>query len=290
MVSTEFRPMDTDALPIVTKSRLLHDLRALGVRPGATVMLHASVKSVGWVVGGPDVILQALREALGPDGTLMMYVGWEDGTYEMGSWPDAKRRAYLEECPPFDPATSRAVMGWSILTEYLRTTPGAHRSGNPEASVAAIGAKADWLTADHPLNYGFGRGSPFEKLCEAGGEILLLGTPLETITLLHYAESLADVPNKRMVRYRQPILRGEQTVWVDAEEFDTNRGVMQDFDDGNYFAAIVQDYLAAGHGRSGLVGAARSYLFDAGALTAFSVAWMERVFGRDDRTVADTQE
>lgn len=156
--------MGSDGPPVITRSRLVKDFTDLGVRPGGVVMLHASVKAVGWVVGGPDVILHALREVLGPEGTLMMYVGWEDGTYEMDSWCEAKRRAYLEECPPFDPATSRAVMGWSILTEYLRTTPGACRSANPEASMAAIGAKADWLTADHPLNDGFGPGSPLEKL------------------------------------------------------------------------------------------------------------------------------
>ena len=103
--------MDSDEPLLVTGSGLVRDFNDLGVRPGGVVMLHASVKSVGWVVGGPDVILHALREALGPDGTLMMYVGWDDKPYEMGSWPEARRRAYLEECPPFDPATSRAVIG-----------------------------------------------------------------------------------------------------------------------------------------------------------------------------------
>ena len=64
--------MDHEEPPIVTKSKLIEDLKALGVGPGQVVMLHASVKATGWVVGGPDVILHALREVLGPDGTLMM--------------------------------------------------------------------------------------------------------------------------------------------------------------------------------------------------------------------------
>ena len=264
---------------LVTKSRLIDDLKALGIQAGQVVMLHASVRAVGWVVGGPDVIIHALREVLGPDGTLMMYVGWQDGTYEMASWPEAKRRAYLEECPAFDPAISRAVLGWSILTEYLRTTPGAHRSGNPEASMAAIGAKAAWLTAGHPLDYGYGRGSPLEKLCEAGGKVLLLGSPLDAVTLLHYAECLADVPSKRTVRYRQPILADGQKQWVDVEEFDSNDGI-RDWEEGDYFEAIVREYLAAGHGRSGLVGTARSFLLDARGLVRFGVEWMEREFDK----------
>ena len=94
-----------------------------------------------------------------------------------------------------------------------------------------------------------------------------------------YDESLADVPGKRTVRYRQPILRGGRAVWVEVEEFDTDRGVMRDYDEGNSFEAIVGEYLAAGHGRAGLVGTARSYLLDAQDLTSFAVAWMEKDFG-----------
>lgn len=108
---------------VVTRSRLVKDFIGLGVQPGDTLMLHASVKAIGWVVGGPDVVLYGLREVLGPQGTLMMYVGWEDNLYDLVTWSDERRRAYLEECPPFDPTTSRANRNWSILTEYLRTTP-----------------------------------------------------------------------------------------------------------------------------------------------------------------------
>ena len=270
--------MNSDEPLLVTRSRLVHDLKALGVGPGQVVMLHASVKAVGWVVGGPDVILHALREVLGPDGTLMMYVGWEDNPYDLGSWPEAKRRVYLDECPAFDPANSRAHLKWSILTEYLRTMPGACRSGNPEKSMAAVGAKAGWLTADHPLDYGFGVGSPLDKLCLSGGQVLLLGTPFDSVTLLHHAECLADVPDKRVVRYRMPMLVGGERLWVDVEEFDTCDGI-REWGGGDYFVAIVREYLAAGLGRMGLVGAARSFLFDAQELVRFGVEWMEREFG-----------
>jgi aminoglycoside 3-N-acetyltransferase len=118
-------------------------------------MLHASVSAIGWVVGGPDMVIQALLDVLGPEGTLMMYVGWEDDPYKLTEWPEEWQKAYLEECPPFDPQRSRAHRKLSILTEYLRTWPGAFRSDHPEASVTAVGAKAQWLTADHPLNYPF---------------------------------------------------------------------------------------------------------------------------------------
>lgn len=264
-------------LPLITYSQLVRDLKSLGVEPGQTIMLHASVRAIGWIVGGPDLVLQALLNLLTPTGTLMMYVAWEDRTEHWPDWPAERQAVYQAECPPFDPATSRAHRKWSILTEYLRTRPGACRSANPTASVAAVGAKAAWITEDHPLQYGYGSGSPLDKLCQAGGQVLLLGAPLDTITLLHYAEHTAAVPNKRIVHYQVPLLRDGRRVWIEVEEFDTSCGIV-DWEGGDYFTAIAQDFLAAGKGRSGTVGAAQSYLFDAAALHAFGVQWMERAF------------
>ena len=61
-------------LPVITRSRLVSDLSKLGLASGDTVMLHASVKAVGWIVGGPDMVLRAILDVLGSTGTLMMYV------------------------------------------------------------------------------------------------------------------------------------------------------------------------------------------------------------------------
>lgn len=268
--------MDRQEPPVITRSRIARDLKSLGVVSGQVLMLHASVKAIGWVVGGPNVVLQALLDVLSPTGTLMMYVSWEEGPYDMSEWPEEKRRAYLAECPPFDPTTSRAFRAWSVLTEYLRTWPGANRSGNPEASCAAVGARAEWLTDGHPLNYGYGAGSPLEKLCQAGGKVLLLGAPLNTVTLLHYSESVAKVPNRRIVRYSEPIVRDGSPVWVEVEEFDTSRGVREY--DGDYFQQIMEEYLSSCRGSRGKVGNADSYLFDAKDLNAYAVAWMERTW------------
>ena len=134
------------------------------------------------------------------------------------------------------------------------------RSNHPEASVVAVGAKAEWLTEDHPLNYPYGPGSPFAKLCEADGKVLLLGTPLNTLTILHHAESLAQVPDKRIVRYRMPVLCDGERVWVEIEHIDTSRGIVDGHSSGEYFTAIVKGYLGKGKGRSRTVGTAKSYL------------------------------
>jgi aminoglycoside 3-N-acetyltransferase len=121
---------------------LCADLRSLGVQPGDLLMVHSSCRSVGPVFGGPDAIIAALLDSVGPTGTIMAYLDWdapwEDLTDEQGRTPPEWRDQVL----PFDPARTRAARYVGALPEFLRTTPGAQRSGNPGASVAAIGAAA----------------------------------------------------------------------------------------------------------------------------------------------------
>lgn len=269
--------MSNENLPVIRKSRLVRDLRVLGLEPGQVAMLHASVKAVGWIVGGPDVVLDALLEVLGPSGTLMMMVGTEDGSYWMHRWPEERQRAYREELPPFDPLRTRAYRGWSILTEYLRTRPGAVRSRHPDSSFAAIGPKAAWLTEDHPYQHGYGPGSPLARLVQADGRVLLLGSPLSDVTLLHHAEYLLDIPTKKTVRYSEPVLVDGCTQWIEMEELDSSNGIA-DFGVFDYFTPIVSGYIAAGGARSGHVGAASCHLLGAAGLVRYAVEWMRREY------------
>ncbi len=243
-------------------------------------MLHVSVKAIGWIVGGPDMVIQALLDLLSPKGTLMMLVGWEDSPYDLPGWPEEKQEAYREECPPFDPYKSRAYRKWSILCEYLRTWPGAYRSGHPDSSFSAVGSLARWITENHPLQYGYGPESPLSKLCETKGEVLVLGAPISSVTLLHYAEHMARVPNKRIVHYRMPVLQNGKSIWVQIEEFDTSRGIVDWQDD--YFETIVREYLSYSKVHSGNVGMAQSYLLDAAGLSEFGIQWMEKMFGKKE--------
>lgn len=266
----------TEAMPepIIPPSQLVRDLRALGLAPGQVVMLHTSVKAVGAVMGGPNTLIQALLDVLGGDGTLMMYAGWQDIPDFVDDLPADTQALYLAEYPPFDPATARAVRDNSVLAEFLRTWPGAQRSDHPEASMVAVGAQAAHLTQDHPLHYGYGLGSPLHRLIDLRGQVLMLGAPLDTLTLLHYAENRARMRHKAVVHYRCPLLRDGQRVWVAVEDYDTSEP-HADYS----LEQIARAYLATGQGQRGRVGAAESYLFDAAGVAAFGIAWLEQRYG-----------
>ena len=242
-----------------SRAELLANLKSIGVTQGDAVFVHAALRSVGPVEGGASTILTALRDAVGTGGTILAYTDWEARPGD-----DA-----------FDPATSPAIRDNGWFPEMLRTTSAALRSTSPGASCAALGARAEWFIADHALNYGYGKNSPFAKLVDAGGKVLMLGAPLDTMTLLHHAEHLADLPNKRIIRYETSLLIDGEIQSRLIEEFDTSDPVVEGFAD-DYFATIVDGYLASGEGTRGTIGAAPSILVDAAGIVRFAIAWMER--------------
>lgn len=181
-----------------TKDSLIIELNKLGLKAGDLVMLHASMRAIGKTLGGPDQVHQAIIETISPNGTLMMYVSCEP-EYEVvgrGKFSQEEEKLLLEKCPAFDANTARARRDYGILAEFFRSWPGVKCSNNPGARIAAYGKQSHYIVSKHPLNYGYGPGSPLEKLYKNQGKVLLLGSDLDQITLLHYAEQITPIQDK----------------------------------------------------------------------------------------------
>jgi aminoglycoside 3-N-acetyltransferase len=151
------------------------------------------------------------------------------------------------------------------------------RSDHPDAGVVAIGRLAEWITSEHPFQYGYGEGSPFDRALQANVQVLMLGAPLDTITLLHCAEHRAQLPNKRVVRYRRLMPGHDGPEWVTFEEFDTARPVSDRLPE-DCIERIATAYLALGRGAVGTFGSAAATLLDGRDLVDFGVEWLERCF------------
>lgn len=270
----------------VTRGRLVGDLAALGVCAGDTLMFHTSLSALGYVTGGPVTVVAALREAVGEHGTLLAYSGWNDAPpCDFVDWPPAWRDTVRAEHPPYEPGSSEGTHDNGRLPEALRHTPGAVRTAHPDSFVA-LGARAAELTAEGPWDDPYGTHGPLGRLVARGGRVLLLGAPLDTLTLLHHAESVAQAPGKRYLDYEVPVLDGKgERVWrhywdIDTEDeaFDYSRADIPE--DEWPFTVIARDALASGIGVSGRVGAGESHLFDAAQLVEFGVAWIESRLAR----------
>jgi aminoglycoside 3-N-acetyltransferase len=263
---------------VITRATLIEDLGRLGLSSGGIVMIHASVRSVGPVTGGPDEIHLAVTDSVAPGGAAMMYVGCQAGFDEVGrgTLTPQEEQLVLAHQSAFDFQNARAARDFGALAGFFRSYPGTICSRHVCARMAARGDRAPWLVADHPWLYGFGEASPLDKLCVAGGKVLLIGSSHDEVTLMHYAEHLAPGRDKPVVRYKVPLMVEGERRWVDCEEFDTSKVHPAWPDDA--FAQIVDDFIANASGtaacRSGLVGRAPSVLMDAAALVEHAVPIM----------------
>jgi aminoglycoside N3'-acetyltransferase len=258
---------------------LTDELRTLGVRRGDVLMVHASLRALGLarsqgVEGGAERLLDAIIEAIGPTGTLVMILGTESPHDWVNKRPIADRAQLLEREEPLDylAAPVLAEVGW--VAEAFRRRPGTLVSHNPSGRFGASGARAAELLRDQPWNDYYGPGSPLEKLCAWGGRTLRLGASPDTTTALHYAEYLADIPDKRRTRWDYRLLGPDGPQHMFVECLDDNEGIAP-WEGEDYFAVILEAYLALGRHRAGTVGAASSELIEADDLVRFGVRWME---------------
>ena len=161
-------------------------------------MVHCRMSALGHVVGGAESVVRALLDALRPEGTLVAYTGWQDAPPDdLDALDEEARRAYLEGQPAYDPRVALSRRDHGRVPEALRTWPGARHSGHPEAGVAAVGLLAEAVTVGHPYVDAYGAGTPYARLVELGGRVVVLGAPLESVTLVHHAEAVAEVPDRR---------------------------------------------------------------------------------------------
>ena len=241
-------------------------------------MLHASVRAVGGVAGGPDEIHLALKDALTGEGTLLMYAGCPRYVDEVGrgNLSAPEEAEVLDKLPPFDASTARSARDHGILVEFLRTFPGSKVNEHP-ARFVAWGRRAEHLLSPQPWDYAFGHGSALERFLALDGKIVLLGSDHDTVTFLHYVEHVLDVPGKRVARFKVPVLENGVRVWREMAEFDTSGdGVHANWPD-RFFATLVDGYLEASRNTGGSVGNARCHVFRARGLMEFAQPIMTRV-------------
>lgn len=262
-----------------TRASLAGDFRRLGVAGGDTVMLHASVRRVGPVAGGPNQIHLALKDALTDAGTLMMYASCPEYYDEVGRGhlSAEQERVLLESLPAFDAATARSARDNGALVELLRTWPDSLVNDHV-ARFVVWGRHARHLISTQPWDWAFGHGSALDRLVALDGRILLLGSDTDAVTFLHYAEHIVDVPDKRVARFKVPIQEDGRRIWRDMAEYDTSQPAHASWPE-RHFGDIVEGYLARTANDGALVGHARSYLLDARGLLTFGLEVMREKAG-----------
>ncbi len=208
--------------PLVTRGTVAAQLRALGVRPGETLLAHTSLSSLGWVCGGAVSVVQGVLDALGPDGTLVVPTQTGDLS-DPAHWanppvPRSGGTPSARPCRPTTPSSRPRAVG--RRPETVRTWPGAERSAHPQTSFAAVGARAAEVVAGHATDCRLGERSPLARLEALHARVLLLGAGYDTCTSFHLAEYRIPSP---LVRVGRPGPDGWETVTevsISSDRFD----------------------------------------------------------------------
>jgi aminoglycoside N3'-acetyltransferase len=160
---------------VLSRDEVAGQLGALGVQKGGVLLVHTSFRAVRPIAGGPTGLIEALRAALGPEGTLVM-----------PSWTGSDEE-------PFDPASTPASPDLGVVADTFWRLPGVVRSPHLFA-FAAAGPQAERVTSGPlPLPPHIPE-SPVGHVHELDGQVLLLGVNHDADTTLHLAELLAGVP------------------------------------------------------------------------------------------------
>jgi aminoglycoside N3'-acetyltransferase len=225
----------------LSQAEVSAQLRALGVKRGGVLLVHSSFRAVRPIADGPIGLIEALRDALGPEGTLVM-----------PSWSHT-------DDEPFDPRVTPAAEDLGIVAQTFWRLPGVQRSDHCQA-FAAIGPQAVAITADPlPLPPHIAA-SPVGRVHELNGQVLLLGVGHDANTSLHLAELLASVPY-RTLSYCTVLKNGRAT----RVEYGENDHCCARF-------ALADEWLSErGRQSQGQVGHAHARLADSRDIVALAV-------------------
>nr|WP_066398553.1 AAC(3) family N-acetyltransferase [Cytobacillus eiseniae] len=217
-----------------TRASLHKDFQRLGLEKGMVAIVHSSLSSFGWVCGGAVAVVQALMDAVGSEGTIVMSTQTADisdpSEWQMPPVPKEWWPIIRENMPAYDPKTT-PTRGMGKIVEVFRTFPGTIRSLHPTYSFAAWGKEAEYILSEQPLEEGFGQRSPLAKIYELDGHIILLGVDHDSNTSLHFAEHA--IPNRERIKKGTALVENNTRVWREFEEIVY---------DSDCFAALGKDF------------------------------------------------
>lgn len=250
-----------------TRDSLADDVRALGVRPGETLLVHSSLSSLGWVCGGAAVVVGALLDVLGDAGTLVVPTHSSDNSdpayWEAPPVPEAWWADIRASTPAFDARTT-PCRGVGVVPETVRNWPGAVRSSHPQTSFAAVGPRAAAIVDAHAPDCRLGERSPLARLEEGAARVLLLGAGFASCTAFHLAEY--RIPSPR-VDNSFAVMTPRGRVWSTVRDTSIT---------SDRFDELGADFEKERPVVRGTVGGADARLFALADAVAYAESWLPR--------------
>jgi len=171
-----------------TRKNLGLSLKKLGIREDSVICIHSMLSSLGYLVGGPETVITAVKELA--SGTTLM----------MATFPfESTMVDYISTDPIYHVKNTPSKSG--LLSETLRLQPGAKRSYHPTHPCVALGPKADYLIdgCEWPETP-FGQNSTYGRFSNLDEAILLL-IHTNSTSIVHRIQEMVKMPNLFLKEY-----------------------------------------------------------------------------------------
>jgi aminoglycoside N3'-acetyltransferase len=139
-------------------------------------------------------IIDMLIDVVGPQGTILMATDSISNGWEFYMRKDV-----------FDPQNDPSIRG--VISEVFRRRKDVVRSEHPINNLTGWGQRAHALLDNHinSAPYTMDKNSPWYKLVETGGKVVLLGKGFEGNSLLHLTEYIYPEEFPRVVFLKKPV-------------------------------------------------------------------------------------
>ena len=148
-----FTTLNQDTATVSSKEEIVQQLMSLGIQKGMVLLVQADLQRLGYLIGGEQALIEALIDAVGYEGTLVMPTftpqlldpSCQKKTVERVYWDDVRASSF-----PFDRKLSAPQDALSL--QFLRNE-GVVRSYHPLYSFAAWGKYAKLICDQSPFAF-----------------------------------------------------------------------------------------------------------------------------------------
>ena len=165
----------------VDKEDIKRGLRKLGVREGELVVVHSSLSSFGYVIGGADAVIDALFEVVGHTGTVIMpaHTGVKKHDFE----------AYDPSSTPVRKSIGHIPDTFWRRSDVIR---GKHPPRHNWAAKGLLAAALIEFSEGQPVEAGHYK-DILTAAADVDGHVLLLGCRNRNSTSIHSADRKSTV-------------------------------------------------------------------------------------------------
>lgn len=253
---------------LYTQADLIDQIKELGIKAGDVLELHASMKAIGFILGGANALLEAFLDVLTHEGTLVMAAqAWDNSEPAYFQHPPIAIELYesLRQHHPVFQGKQEDIHKMGALAQVMQRRSNVYVSNHPQVAMMAIGKQAKWITQPHALDSMFSADSPLGRLRELKAKVLLVGVDYDVCTAMHLGEHLSQTRPIGIQGAR--VMVNDQAQWIKFLSY---------IYDSDTFKPIGVSMEVNGLVKQGVLGEASTKLLEYEALTRFTSTYLKQ--------------